>query len=294
MPRLRRFQLFRIKVFEKPQRPMFGGRDTSRPLLIRRAIAETPPAELRENEAWCIGDIDTVDENGLFFKFGKLKIEDHLDYDKDNKKFFEDKRKDAIVTDVLVDPEKEILIVSSNSRLAHSPKAIVSRITEVFNSSQVSRECEIEFHIDIPKEPDTFIEIIKRAYSLRSISLFLQRPNPFLLSDFIGEGQKAIKDFDATEGEFQMSGKDLNTEKAVEVARIMADIGQEMKATIKSSEDSGINTVFLSHSSNNIETPPTKTLESLEEKRQMLEWGRSQIERVPLADDGEKSRNPNQ
>ena len=64
------FQLFRVKAFHLAEGLPFPNRPTPSELL-RSAIKSGPSKELRPGVTWRIGNVEELDENGVYFRFGK-------------------------------------------------------------------------------------------------------------------------------------------------------------------------------------------------------------------------------
>lgn len=66
------FNLYRLKIERSKTLDFFEDRTSAPSEIIRAAIGEKPAKEIRKGNTWHIGNIEPIDEAGLFFAFGRV------------------------------------------------------------------------------------------------------------------------------------------------------------------------------------------------------------------------------
>jgi len=124
------FQLFRIKVYPSKQKDLFIKSKTPSEIL-KETILTLPEAELRKGTIWHIGNITTIDNNGLYFRIGKTTKSKIEIYQKGN--FADEEFETAPYTHVILDVPLELCAIAQKTKLAPKTSGIAKRLNRLLN-----------------------------------------------------------------------------------------------------------------------------------------------------------------
>ncbi|MFA4966686.1 MAG: hypothetical protein WC624_00480 [Candidatus Margulisiibacteriota bacterium] len=229
------FQLFRIKVVQLSQTALFSRRDIKPSELLKEAIVSLPKDDKERMLIWHIGNIEEVDNNGLYFRIGRTTPQTTERY-KDGV-FVEEMDEIAPYTHVLIDIEKEVCAIAKKIKVSPTSKGTARQLIRLLNYSEIKKRDNIEFEISDIKDPDDFISHIKKAHSVSKYWLTFSRPNPIDNDDLVVKPLEAmLQGLGADKGKTEFDGKDLDRERLETLSRSIAATGEEAGATIKKNE----------------------------------------------------------
>ncbi len=227
------FQLFRIKVLASDQMRLLNDALGPRELLSQ-VLASRPEAELRP-ATWHIGNIERLDDAGLYFRVGKTTratIEAYRDG------VFQDEEFEiSPYTHALLDLDLELAAIAKKARLAPKTAGIARQLSRLLNEAPLVRQQDATVEISDIQDPEDFITYIREAYSIFKFSMSFSRPNPFDANqDFVQPLQKCLAESNGEKGKVEMKGEALKSAPLEELARSAATTGDDASARLKSSQ----------------------------------------------------------
>lgn len=224
---MERLQLFRVKVF-----PTLGNQHVNRGELLHERVANCPSAELRKGYVWHIGNVETVDESTIYFRFGRT-TKTTVERFKDGR-FVDAEIETAPSTTVLLDWRRELCAIAGRAKLAPTTPGIASTLQRLLNEGEPRVEFPVEFEIGSLKNPDGLIESLLRAYQVQSFWLTVTRDNLFdVQKHFIKPTEETVKELRADKGKAVFTGSDIDGETAAALTRSVSASGDEAGATLR-------------------------------------------------------------
>lgn len=229
------FQLFRIHVFLSPQRELFS-RERTRPQMLREVIESLPSGKSRRGLVWRVGNVDRVDQHGLYFRIGRTYTTTVEVYDENEGRFVDQEFETAPYTHVVVDLELEVCAIAKKTRLSPTTFGIARQLVRLLNESQKALEFQASFEIDDLKDPEDFIAHLRRAHSISKFWITFSRPNAFdAEEDIIKPLQKWAEASKGEKGKAELKGQNLDADTLEKVARSAAATGNNACAWLKTS-----------------------------------------------------------
>lgn len=225
--------LFRIRLFGPKQPSLLEGEFIPQ-LVLERAIEERPSSALRRGVVWHIGNIQQVDETGLYFRLGKLSRARLSTVDEASGDFIEEEVDNAPYTHCVLDLPSEVCAVAQSFDLAPTPIALAGRLADVLRASQSLQAAHGALSVDPIRDPEEFIELLSSAHAVKSFTYSFRRPNPFDVDrDFVEPFEKLTKETTADNGNVTVKGPSLAPEPLTAIARSAAATGDDAKARIQ-------------------------------------------------------------
>lgn len=224
--------LYRIKFIKPTQVPLFARSLTPKQILLS-AIAEKPSKIIENGTGWTIGNVVSEDEYTGSFAIGRITTKSVEKYDKKTGDFVDEVDETGPYTLAFYDATIGLLGILKKSNVSATPSSISSRIKELFETTEVVINSEVEVNISYIPDPDDFIIKLRSAYSIRKFRASFTGPNPVDADEFF---QKPLSVYcqtmDANAGAVEVLGNDINAEAAEAVARSTAATANTASATI--------------------------------------------------------------
>lgn len=225
------FQLFRIKVFPSKQLSLLES-PKSHSEILHETIRSSPSVELRKGMNWHIGNIVSIDNNGLYFRVGRT-TKSTLEVYKDGN-FTDTEFETSPYTHVLVDLDLEICAIAKKMRLSPKTTGIANQFIRLLNESEMAKTLSSEFTIQPLTDPEDFISHLKKAHTIAKFWITFTKPNAFdVEDDFIKPAQKLIQESNGKLGKTQIEGTKLNAEVLEELSRSAAATGDDAAAWLQ-------------------------------------------------------------
>lgn len=227
-----KFNLFRFKVFEKEQGTIWREGVVDRGELLKRAINSNPSARLWGNTIGSIGDVDEIDGNGIYFRFGKVRKTKEPQFEDGH--FFDQIFERAPYTHVVLDWKLEVCAIAKQSQVAQKTESIARSLCRLLKLSNFARENGLEFEISQINDPEDFVSTIKRAHAVKKFIVSFSRPNSFDADEaFEKPIQRLLQELNGKEGEatIQTDG-DLDRDGIVSIAQAAAAQGEKVRARL--------------------------------------------------------------
>lgn len=222
------FQLFRVQVFLPPQRSLFQETaDLHISQYLEEMMREGSSSETHTGEQrWHAGNLERVDEDGLYFRFGKDRTITGARYEAD--RFIDEAIDTGAYTHVLLDTKLEIAAIARNSALSSESTAVARQFERFLSGTQFSKTRALTISVSAIVDPAELIALIRQSVYIRRFRVEITRPNAFDVNeDFIRPGQRALEYLGGEKGQSDVSGHHLDPERIVEVTRSAASVGTD-------------------------------------------------------------------
>ena len=225
------FHLFRLKIYKPRQMSLFV-QDKSPLEILREVIFSLPSAELRKGITWHIGNITYLDEDGLYFRIGRISKSTIETYKDGN--FIDQKFETAPYTHVVLDTKLEVCAIARKAKLSRTAIGIAHRFVELLSRSERALLYRVEFEIDEINDPEDFLTHLYKAYLISNFWVTFSRPNPFDLDyDFLKPLASFLEKSRGDKGKVEIQAKGgLNPVALEAVIRSIATTGEDAGALI--------------------------------------------------------------
>lgn len=231
--------------------------------------------------SWHIGNIETLDATGLYFRLGKMSRRTLPMLDSITGDFIEQEFANAPYTHVLLDWDLELCALARNPILSPTPNGISRRLAELLNDQAVLNETSETYRIGPVRDPADFLDVLDSAYAIRSFSFTFTRKNLFDANkDFVIPFEHLVGEAKATEGKVSLKGPDLDSQPVKEIASSAAASGDGASARVQITADSGPTTRSLHGDAASV---PADDLDTNQAREQALNAARDEHERIRRA-----------
>ena len=235
---MQNYYLFRFKVIESQQRPLFGS-SLPRSEFIRTLINKKPSKEIRNGYEWHLGNIEAIGGERLRFAIGRITKASKEKYDEKTGNFSEVNDEVAPFTYALLDIEMSLIAIALKTKLSPTAKGIAHSLEKLLNSQSEVQENEVRIELAEITDPDTFIQQMEDAYSVIGFTVEFSGPNPFDVDkDFHQPMEKYLAATAGEKGVTTIRGENLDKGSLEKMARSVASTGNQAKARIKKNKDS--------------------------------------------------------
>jgi hypothetical protein len=258
--------VFRLRVLRprEGQEQGFMGRpylDTSPSQVLHAAIVEKPALETATGALWTVGNVQPLDDHGLYFCLGRVKKATREVFAEGE--FRQELAQQAPFTHVVCDTALEACAIARRSDLAPNPHQLATRLVRVLAQAMVVQEGRYELETTELDDPQRFLEYLATAHEVSSFWMTYSRPNPWnAAEDFIGPFTRAVEHTGGKKGRTSISGKDLDRESLGEVARSVAGEAYDAGATLRMNKKGRSTRKRLRGNHVSIKNPPLSTDEA--------------------------------
>lgn len=227
------FQLFRIKVY-LPGQQNFLREEMVAAGVLRKIVAERPSHALRRDAVWHVGNVEELDKDAAYFRFGKSKRDSIPVLDETTGDFREQEFETAPYTHVVIDFPNEVCAVASEAVLAPDTATIARQMARVFDESAAAAEQNATIEVAELLDPDDFIQHLKTAFAIKKFTLMLSRPNPFDAHEqFQLPFETFVKEARGQTGKAEVKGRSLDSELLQGLARSAGLTGSDATAFVQ-------------------------------------------------------------
>ena len=278
------FHLFRIKLQLPRQLSLFGEGALTPSQSLYNTVIQIVSNDIEDNQQrnWVIGNIEEIDTSGLYFRVGKIKESARQYYE--NGRFLEEITQDSPSTHSFLDWKLELCAIAKKSKLAPNPKLTANRLMNILNNSKYAQDNFLNFEADSIRDPEDFLNILNRAYSITTFWTTLSPPNAWDVDNqFIKPNQEFIRRANGNSGRVSIKGEGLNPGPLQEVVRSTAATGNDSGASIILSPESN-KTINKKMSSNPV-LLNKEDVSSEEDKKLLMEMVRERYKQIRGGDD---------
>lgn len=232
------FSLFRVKVFRPTQKEMFTD-DVSPQAILREAVLERPTLPLMRGYDWHIGNVEVLDDSGLYFALGRTARSKVSVLDTKTGDFAEREFESAPYTHVFADVAYELVAIAQKTVLAPNVNSIGRQLGRLLNGSRAARRHRVTFAVSEISEPEEFLRELQSAYAITSFTVTFTKPNPFDVNEeFLLPMERLAQAADGSSGSTTIRGRALNSEPLTDLTRSAAATGDNAVARIRLGADS--------------------------------------------------------
>lgn len=278
---MNKFQLFRLRLFMKPT--LFVN-DVDRAELLQKIISDRPSAELRKGHWWHIGNVESIDERGAHFAFGRTTKSTVDLYDNETGNLVMDKQAGSPYTHAYIDYSLQLLAIAHKPSLAPSADAIAKQLEKLFNTQEALEWSYVAADIASLIDPQEFLAHINAASTVQSFTAEITLPNAVdSHEEFEKPYQRFVRATEGNKGKTMVQGDDLNREVLAEIARACAAAGNNASARMKDSERGRFKTrhlkgraVTLNYKDKDPGTSPKSFLDTVRETYKAIAAGQKE------------------
>lgn len=240
------FFLFRIKVIGGDQPSMFEDEQVPS-TIITKLVRSKPSVQLRQGHTWHIGNVTSVEGLGLFFALGRTTSSTVERYNQDTQDFVEEDFEASPYTYILFDIDYQILAIAHKQKLSLTAKSTANQLSKLLNDVlNLGTPTDRRIEISTISDPSSFLTTMLEAYAVKRLTFEFGRPNPWDADRDIQQPlQSYLRQIEGDKGATTVEGSDLNRSTAEEIIKATAATGNDAKARIKKSADSGVTTIKL-------------------------------------------------
>lgn len=225
------FQLFRLKVYPTKQGKLFG-EVKNPPEILRDIVLSKPTVEIKKGINWHIGNVTEVDENGIYFRLGRIS-KSKLEILK-NENFVDQQIETAPNTHVLLDVKLELCAIAKEPKISSKTLGIAHRFVKLLLGSNLNKDIQALFEVNEINDPDNFITYLRQADKISKFWIRFSRPNLLDANkDFIKPCQELLNETNGKKGKAEIEGENLKVESLEELTRSAAATGDDAGASFK-------------------------------------------------------------
>lgn len=226
-----KFQLFRPRFIYPQQGELFEKRQPEK--LLRDLVEAQPAHSIGRGRRWRIGNLRRIDDNAVYFAFGRLSTTKLERFDELEGRFTAEEFETAPYTHVLMDFSLQVCAVGAKAGLAPNPETLGRNLARLLTAEAVLQGTKVAVDVPAIQDPTDFIAHLLSAYAIRSFTVTFKRPNPFdVEKDFQAPYEKVIQETEAKSGQARFDGPALNAAPLVDLTRAAAAGGTDAKARI--------------------------------------------------------------
>ena len=275
--------LFRIRVFPKTAHGSLFTQNLEPAEVLRRAVLERPRSHhTKRGVDWHVGNVEELKDGNVYFRLGKQSRATLSRIDNTGN-FTEAELENAPYTHAVLDFGLELCALAKNTALSPSTIGIARRLQQVLNDSKTALENEVSFVVGRVNNPDGFLNLLSRAYSIRSFTFTFMRQNPFDEDkDFVKPFGALLEEAHGDVGQATIRGTQLRAAPLEQISRSAATTGDDVKARLQLDAESPF---VVRKLSGNIASVSVASLHSPQEKVDAIQTVRKEYQRVRVRDD---------
>lgn len=229
--------LFRIKVY-LPKQPNLFNVDISKKDVLRTILDSAPECELRKGHTWHIGNVNVIDDDSVYFAFGKTTLSKHSVYDDIRRDFIEKDYETSPYTHVFLDLKYQVLAIAKKTALGHNIKRIIGQLKKLLNGIYYIKTNGYQIEISEITDPNDFINSISTSYSVSRFFMDFGMPNPWDVDkDFQKPLERLAAESNAIKGNVSVFGDNLDKKLIKSIARSAASTGNKGFAELRQIKD---------------------------------------------------------
>ena len=274
--------LFRIRVFPKTAHGSLFTQDLEPAEVLRQAMLERPRSRLTKRGVdWHVGNVEDLEEGNIYFRLGKQSKATLPKIDNTGN-FTEAELENSPYTHAVLDVGLELCALAKNTALSPSTIRIARQLQRVLNNSETALENDVRFVVGHVKNPDDFLNLLSKAYSIRSFTYTFMRRNPFDEDkDFVKPFGALLEETNGDVGQATIKGTQLRVAPLEQISRSAATTGDDVKARLQLDAESPR---VVRKLRGNIASVSVDSLDSPQEKVAAIQRARNEYRRVRVRD----------
>ena len=232
--------LFRVKFIKGKQLPL-EFEDIKPEELLIKAIKEKPAIDTKEGYSWHIGNIKSLDDKYGSFAIGRRSVTELPQFDSEKKDFIVSFSETSPNTTIYFDSPLGLLGIKRNYHLAPRESSLAKKVEQLLSSTVIVRSSMTYVEVDPVKDPISFINKLRSAYSIKKFTVTFGGPNPFDADENFHKPMSIyLHEAEGKEGKTTIDGENLNSETLVKMTRSVAATGNNATARFRNSANEKI------------------------------------------------------
>lgn len=227
------YHLYRVKFVKPAQLALFNPELSARS-LFEEALAERPSLKVREGNVWHIGNIEQITQDAGRFAVGRMTTTTVEKFDSTTGNFTELLDDSGPYTYVYFDSRIGLLGIGKRTKVAQDVKAVARKLQRLFSCAQVVAGNGVTVRVDLIPDPESFLEKLHSAYSVRRFKAAFTGPNPIDADELFQKPMSIYcQQLGADEGSVSVKGASLDDEAVAAIAKSTAATGNTASALIQ-------------------------------------------------------------
>ena len=225
------YTLFRLKIVRRMSPGLYFPANEPAPSVLQDVIEQRPHTTLRRAE-WHVGNVEFPRSGFVKFRLGKVT--------KKTQEFFNERTGDFVLhsvnlglcTQVAVDLESQVCAIQEKPSLA--PVGVLARnLGKVLGASFRAVQRVIDFDVPPLRDPELFVQAVRRAERITSFQMSFTPPNPYDADDYERPMQALLEASGGTSGHTTIQGPSLSRELVVRLSKAVAKAGNKAVACLR-------------------------------------------------------------
>ncbi len=227
------YHLYRAKFIKSVQIGIFHD-DLSSRQVFEMALAERPSLELRKNNVWHIGNIEQITSDSGRFAVGRTTTTTLEKFDSNTGNFKDLVDDSGPYTFVYFDSRLGLLGIGKRAKVAADVTSIAKKIERLLSKSEIVKAQSISVRVDFIPDPESFLEKLRSAYSIKRFNAHFTGPNPIDADELFQKPMSYYcQQLGGDRGSVAVSGKSLNDDVVANVAKSTAATANAASALIQ-------------------------------------------------------------
>ena len=232
------YHLYRAKFIKPHQSDFLHDKDITPVLIFLKALAEKPSAEYRESFTWHIGNLTELESTAGYFAVGRITESTIPKFDPQSGNFVDLRDDTSPYTFAVYDAQIGLLAIRKKSDLAPTTQDIANKIEKLLSATSVVLKNEITVIIQLIPNPETFLEMVDRAYAIKSFTATFTGTNPFDADEHFQKPLSVyLNSANGESGEASIFGANLAKDTIIAVTKSTAATGNEATASIQDEQN---------------------------------------------------------
>lgn len=237
--------VFRVRGEQFEQADLFEG-DRVAKEVIADSLLQMPAGEIGGGSEWHIAAAQQISGGAILFQIGRVQQVSNPQYDDVTKKFYEADGERAPYAYGVYDRETQACVIEKKSQVSGKAIEIGSKLEKLINIPQSASESGFRLVVDELRDPDGFIEQVKRAYKVKRFSFDAEFENPHDVGKLIHRpAEKYNELIGGVKTKVETRGDALDKSVVEDMARSAASVGDPASATIIDEPEAKPKTVYL-------------------------------------------------
>lgn len=250
--------------------------------VIFDSIMSTPTAQVRRGTEWHIAAPESLGDFSVGFQIGRVQSVNTPQFDDILKRFFESDSERAPYTWGVFDGATQTCGICRRSGVSLDPYEVGGKLQKLLNESGIPEKSNCSIVVDVVKDPENFIEIMRSAHQVRKFSFTTHFENAHDVQKLIQRPAQEFNDLvGADKTKVEVEGESLDKVILEDLTRSVASVGDDAAASIKSDEKSRAKRIFLKGTPLTIEINIQRIEELFSEARSAVSAAYRHLRREP-------------
>lgn len=237
--------VFRIRCEQFEQAEMFVV-DREKDAVVIDAFSAHPEAAIGGGSEWHIAGAERFSGNSVAFQIGRVQNVTNPQYDDRLQKFYEAEGERAPYAYGVFDGETQACVIEKKAGISAKASELAPKLEKLLNQPNIALDAGYRIVVDELRDPEGFIEQIRRAERVTRFSFVAQFENPHDVFKLIHQpAEKYNEVIGGDKTTVESRGENLDKEVVEEMSRSAASVGDSASATIKDVDSKIGRTIYL-------------------------------------------------